>query len=69
MRNKVLDEFFLTSVPSTSPDDLFATLDAARPHWPYPPDFAARLSDFLWNADRLARVEAEARTYLKHPKP
>ncbi len=69
MRNKVLDEFFLTSVPSTSPDDLFTTLDAARPHWPYPPDFAARLSDFLWNADRLARVEAEARTYFKHPKP
>ncbi|MBP7449996.1 MAG: hypothetical protein KA817_08160 [Flavobacteriales bacterium] len=68
-RNQVLDEFFLTSVPSTSPDDLFATLDAARPYWPYPPDFDARLRDFLWNADRLARVEAEARTFFNHPKP
>lgn len=64
----VLDEF-LTSLPGLSRDDLFATLDAARPHWPYPPDLHARLSAFLWNAQRLARLEAEARTFFQHPAP
>ena len=67
-RNKVLDDF-LTSVPSTSPDDLFATLDAARPHWPYPPGFDTRLRSFLWNPSRLARIEAEARSFFRHPAP
>ncbi|MDQ3099907.1 MAG: hypothetical protein M3R08_00850 [Bacteroidota bacterium] len=68
-RNKVIDEFFLTSIPSTSPDDLFATLDVARPYWPYPPDFAARLTNFLWNEDRLSRVEAVARSFFNHTRP
>lgn len=67
-RNRVLDEF-LTSLPSTSPDALFATLDAARPHWPYPPAFHTRLNDFLWSPARLARFEAEARTFFQHPAP
>lgn len=68
-RNAVLDEFFLTSLPSTRPNDLFATLAQAQPHWEYPPGFDARLSDFLWNPERLALVEQEARAFFNHPKP
>jgi hypothetical protein len=68
MRNRVLDDF-LTSVSRTSPDDLFATLHAARPHWEYPPGFDTRLSDFLWDPSRLARLEAEARNFFQHPAP
>lgn len=69
MCNQVLDEFFLTLLPGTLPDELFATIDAARPHWPYPPAFAERLSDFLWDPTRLQQVEAEARSFFSHPAP
>jgi hypothetical protein len=65
----VLDEFFLTSLPSIRPNDLFATLAQAQPHWEYPPAFDARLTDFLWNAERLALVEQEARAFFNHPRP
>jgi hypothetical protein len=68
-RDRVCDEFFLTSIPSTSPDDLFTTLDAARPYWPYPPGFDARIRDLLWNEDRLSRVETAVRTFFDHPRP
>lgn len=65
----VLDEFFLTSLPGTRSYDLFSTLAQAKPHWEYPPDFDARLNDFLCNPERLALVEQEARAFFNHPRP
>ena len=67
--NAVLDEFFLTSMPGTRFDDLVSTLAQAQPYWEYPPDFDARLNDFLCNPDRLALVEQEARAFFNHPRP
>lgn len=59
-----VNRFFQTLLPATDPDALLRTLAAARPHWPYPPDLDARLTRFLWDPERLALIEQEARSYF-----
>jgi hypothetical protein len=63
-RTEVVNHFFGSLLPATDPDALFRILDEARPHWPYPPNFEARLRNFLWDPARLALVEQQARSYL-----
>lgn len=65
---EILDSF-LSSMRDTDPDVLLRVLAPARPHWPYPPGFDTRLKAFLWDADRLGRIEAEARNFFQHPAP
>lgn len=63
-RAAAVNRFFGTLLPSITPNALFDTLDACRPPWPVPPNFRARLADFLWNPERLALLETEARSYF-----
>lgn len=63
-RTTAVNQFFGTSLPRTSADALFDALDQCRPPWPQPPNFRARLTDFLWNPERLALLESVARSYF-----
>lgn len=63
-RAAAVNRFFQTLLPGTSPHALRSTLDAARPYWPYPPNFDARLTAFLWDPERLALIEQVARSYF-----
>jgi len=63
-RNEVLNAFFLTSLPRTRPNELVSTLRSASSCWPWPPGFPERMTDFLWDPDRLRLVETEARSFI-----
>jgi len=63
VRNRTLHQY-LTSLPKTKPDALRQPLEAARAHWPYPPAFADRVIDFLWDPSRLRLLDQEAHSYF-----
>jgi len=54
----------LTSLRRTKPDELRRTLEAARAHWPYPPAFADRVIDFLWDPARLNLLDHTVRSFF-----
>jgi hypothetical protein len=55
---------FLTSLSQLDIDELRPILQSASAHWPMWPSLHARLSTFLTDKDRCARVEHLARSYF-----